>query len=188
MPKLIDHDVKTLAHYSHVIKDEYTDEDSQIWTGSPFAWIRTRSSRQRGSICEKLISGFLACKGFDVTRSPDAEADRLINGSRAEIKSSTLWKSGLYRFQQLRNQNYDFAICLGLSPYDAHCWVLPKKLILDRWREGEIGSQHGGAGGKDTAWLSITPGSEPQWLRPWGNRLSNATTLLIELTDRRPLA
>ena len=188
MPKLTDRDVEVLANYSQTIKDEYTNEDNEIWTGSPFAWIKTRPSRQRGTICEKLISGYLACKGFDVTRSPDSEADRLINGRRAEIKSSTLWKGGFYKFQQLRKQNYDFVICLGLSPYDAHCWILPKALVLDQWRKGAIKSQHGGAEGRDTAWLDITPGSEPEWLQPWGNRLSDATTLLTESTGRRPLA
>ena len=40
-----------------------------------------------------------------------------------------------YKFQQLRDQNYEFAICLGISPFSAHCWVLPKAEIMDRWRD-----------------------------------------------------
>ena len=60
-------------------------------------------------------------KGFDVAKSPDSQADRIIAGARAEIKTSTLWKNGVYMFQQLRDQNYAFVICLGISPLNAHC-------------------------------------------------------------------
>ncbi len=30
----------------------------------------------------------------------------------------------------------EYAVCLGISPFDAHCWVLPKAEIVDRWRRG----------------------------------------------------
>jgi len=94
-----------------------------------------------GVIGEKLVAGWLAAKDCDVMRSPDAEADRIINGKRAEIKFSTLW-AGFYKFQQLRDQNYEFVICLGVSPFDAHCWAIPKSVLMERWRSGDIESQH----------------------------------------------
>ena len=100
---------------------------------------------------------------------------------------STLWKSGLYKFQQLRDQNYEFAVCLGISPFDAHCWVLPKQEILDRWRAGDIPSQHGGADGNDTAWLSVSPEEAPEWLHEWGGRLSGAVRLIAKITEQEPL-
>jgi len=188
MSPIRDPEVQILATYSQTLQSDYKGSDDVAWIGSPFNWIRARPSRQKGTIGEKLVSGYLACKGFDVTRSPDSDADRIVAGYRAEIKMSTLWKTGVYKFQQLRDQNYRFAVCLGISPFDAHCWVLPKEEIIERWEEGSISSQHGGAGGSDTAWLHVDPTEVPAWLRQWGGRLSNAVKLISEITKQEPLA
>lgn len=187
MNKISDSDVLILASCSQTLQADYADEESE-WLGSPFAGIRARPSRQVGVIGEKLVAGFLATKGFDVSRSPDTQADRIINGERAEVKFSTLWKGGFYKFQQLRDQNYRFAVCLGVSPFDAHCWVIPKSTILAQWRAGQgLRSQHGGRKGTDTAWLSVTPGREPPWLRECGGRLADAARLIVRLTGLKPL-
>ena len=105
------------------------DRGADPWSASPFEWIRARPSRQVGKIGEQLVAGWSAAKGFDVIRSPDAEADRVIAGKRVEIKFSTLWKSGVFKFQQFRDQRYAFAICLGLAPFDARCWAISKDLL-----------------------------------------------------------
>lgn len=176
-----DRDVKLLAEYSGDLQGKYK-EDDEDWKGSPFAWIRCRPSRQKGTIGEKLITCYLKAKGFDVEPSPDSDADRMINQKRVEIKSSMLWKGGFYKFQQLRNQNYCFVICLGISPFDAHCWVLPKNLIMKQWRIGGIQSQHGGQAGRDTAWLQVDPGNVQNWLRKWGGSLSEAASVVTRMT------
>lgn len=172
------------------LKADYAGADTE-WAGSPFAWIKTRPSRQIGVIGEKLVAGWLATKGFDVTRSPDSQADRIINGQRTEVKFSTLWKGGFYKFQQLRDQNYQFAICLGVSPFDAHCWVIQKAAIMKQWKLSETGSglvsQHSGRKGSDTAWLTVTPTQIPGWLRNCGGRLSGAAKCIEEITGRRAL-
>lgn len=177
-----------MATYSQTLQSDYQKPGEEAWSLSPFDWIRAKPSRQKGAIGEKLVSGYLACKGFDVTRSPDTEADRIIAGKRAEIKMSTLWETGLYKFQQLRDQNYDFAVCLGISPFDAHCWILPKNVILERWAAEDIPSQHGGRSGSDTAWLSVRPDDVPEWLSEWGGTLSDAVELIARITDQTPLA
>jgi hypothetical protein len=186
MPRVItDPEVRALATLSTMLQSDYAAEELD-WTGSPFAWIRARPSRQVGTIGERMVAGWLAAKGFDVTRSPDSEADRRVNGHRVEIKFSTRWKSGIYKFQQLRNQNYAFVICLGVSPFDAHCWVIPKDELLSWWKEsisqgrevGGIQPQHGGADGRDTAWLTIDPMSPPEWLSTYGGSLAVAASFL----------
>jgi hypothetical protein len=160
-----------LAAVSEQLKPDYLANDLP-WEGSPFAWIRTRPSRTRGSIGELLIEGLLRGAGFKVTPSPGSDADRLINGIPTEIKSSTLWEGGFYKFQQIRDQAYDIAVCLGLSPFYAHLWAIPKKILMAAWgKEEGIISQHGGAGGTDTAWLTIYPESIPNWLHPFGGSL-----------------
>lgn len=181
-----------LATIAATLQSEYAADELE-WNGSPFAWIKARPSRQVGTIGERLVAGWLAAKNFDVIRSPDSDADRLVNGHRIEIKFSTRWRSGIYKFQQLRDQNYAFVVCLGISPFDAHCWVLPKSDLLHSWNESisqgrevnGIQPQHGGAVGRDTAWLTISPTAPPAWFSSYGGRLADAAAFLSQRARRR---
>ncbi len=179
-----DSDVREIVTIAANLRSEYRNYNSD-WVGSPFAWIKDLPSRTRGKVGEQLIEQWCIEQNFDVTSSPDSEADRIINGLRVEIKSSTLWKSGIYKFQQLRDQVYDIVICLGLSPYDVHCWVLSKEMILGQWASGGIGSQHGGSQGTDTAWLEVKPNAPQVWLTPQEGRPSDAITILRQFTEAR---
>ena len=176
-----DPDVRLLVSISGSLQSDY-DDDDVAWAESPFAWIKARpSSKQRGTIGEKLVAGFFAAKDFDVAKSPDSDADRVIGGLRTEIKFSTLWKAGLYRFQQLRDQDYEFGLWLGISPFTAHCWVIPKSVIMEKWRSGEIRSQHGGSTGRDTAWIEVDPDSVPRWLSYHGGTLADAVRIFRQI-------
>jgi hypothetical protein len=171
-----DPEVALLASLATTLEPDYV-QDNTAWNGSPFRWIKTSlPSRTVGAVGEALVAGWAAAKGFDVTRTGDSEADRIINGHRVEIKFSTLWANGGYKFQQIRDQRYEFCFCLGVSPFDAHAWLLPKSVLLERVI-GHMG-QHSGAGGRDTAWLGF-PADEPlAWLKPFGGRLKDVATLL----------
>ena len=174
-----DPDIQILAGISSSLRADYVSDDLQ-WEGSPFAWIKTKPSRQRGAIGEKLIAGWCAAREFDVTKAPDSECDRLIGGLRVEIKFSTLWKNGRYKFQQLRDQNYEFVICLGVSPFDAHCWAIPKDTA---WHHSI--PQHGGRRGSDTHWLDVSPNNVEGWLAKYGGTLSQAHTALRRIILKR---
>lgn len=175
--KITDPDVRIFAALAADKESEYADDDV-MWDGSPFRWIKTRPSRQIGSIAEALVSGWCATRGFDVVRSPGSDADRIVNGHRIEIKFSTLWTDNLiYKFQQIRDQNYDFCFCIGVSPFDAQAWLIPK-LELRTSRPPSLVPQHGGAVGRDTKWLSFVAASPPAWLEPFGGRLGDVAKLL----------
>ncbi|MBA3316355.1 MAG: hypothetical protein H0T47_24100 [Planctomycetaceae bacterium] len=182
-----DPDVMILAGIATALEADYASE-SLAWEGSPFAWIKTRPSRQIGAIGEKLVAGYFAAKDFDVVKSPNSDADRKIGGLLTEIKFSTRWANGQYKFQQLRDQAYDVAICLGVCPFDAHCWVLPKATILSGWGTARgLTSQHGGQRGRDTAWLDVNPADVPEWLSPFGGSLREATEVFRQLAEVGPL-
>ena len=154
----------------------YVASDDDPWVGSPFEWILRVPSRTKGAIGELLVSEWASTVGLDVRRSPSSEADRVINGHRIEIKMSTLWKSGGFKFQQIREQDYDFCLCLGISPFEVNAWLLPKDLL----REYVIGhmGQHTGAGGGDTAWLGFQANDAYPWMEPFGDRLGDVEELL----------
>lgn len=172
-----DKDVQILAGLSLGLRDEYIKPGKDDWAGSPFAWILTRPSRQRGKIGEQLIAGWCASRNLNVLRSPDSDADRIIEGRRVEIKFSTLWKSGSYTFQQIRDQYYEILICLGISPFDAHAWIFKKeKIPFD-----QLHHQHGGARGRDTWWLTFKPDRPPRWMKKQSGRLSEVYRVLAKI-------
>jgi hypothetical protein len=88
----------------------------------------------------------------------------VINGRKCEIKFSTLWEDSIYAFQQIRDQDYEFAIMLGISPHAAHGWVASKAELHDH--PTDVRAQHGGEAGRDTKWLRFRPEAPPTWLRP----------------------
>jgi len=178
--EIADPEVRLLASIAAALKGDYVKpEKEDPWTSSPFAWIKGLPSRQRGKIGEQLVAGWCAAKGFDVTHTGDSQADRLIQGCRVEIKFSTLWESGVYKFQQIRHQAYSHIVCLGLSPFDAHCWAIPKDLLL-KMPKG-VTHQHGGRAGTDTYWLSFKPSAPLEWLSQYGGTLSRAFEVIKRL-------
>lgn len=172
-----DPDVRLVVELATSKEAEYTQGDA-MWVGSPFRWIKARPSRQIGKIGEELVADWCSNKGFSVERSPDSDADRIIAGHRIEIKFSTLWTDNrIYKFQQIRNQNYDYCFCIGVSPFDVHAWLIPKSELRED-RPPSFVPQHGGSDGLDTKWLSFVADSPPDWMKPFGGQLSDVAKLL----------
>ena len=138
-------------------------------------------SKTKGQVAEDIVERFLICNDFHVMRSDNSEYDRIINGKKVEIKFSMLWESGVYKFQQIRDQDYDLLICFGISPYSAHCWVIPKCQIMTWWKNNIIISQHGGEKGNDTKWLSVKVDKPQDILHPYGGSLEDAIHCLKDM-------
>lgn len=171
-----------LVSVANLVKKDFQDPNDP-WAESPLGWIKKLPPRTMGKLGEDLIRSWCALKGLSVDNSPDSEADLLINGHRVEIKFSTLWKNGFYTFQQLRDQNYEFAVCLGVSPFNAHCWVVSKK-ILNQFVIGHQ-PQHKGAQGSDTFWFSVVPDEPHDWLKGCGGTLDEAFSVLKGLSSKK---
>ena len=172
-------DFELLATAANYIRADF-QEDHSAWDGSPFEWVLKLPPGSKGKLGKQLVYQWCALKALAVDRSPDSEADMLINGHRVEIKFSTLWKAGIYKFQQIREQNYEYSVCLGVSPFEAHCWVVSKSIL----RQNVIGhlGQHTGLSGQDTAWFPVNPNKPPAWLSPCGGTLDQAFTVLKKLS------
>ena len=173
--RIDDPDVQMLADIAGTLKCDYVPQGiADPWAGSPFAWIHPRpTSSQVGKIAKEFVARWCRAKGLEVARSGDSQADLLVARRRVEIKYSCLWASGDYRFQQIRDQDYEFVLCLGLSPFNAQCWVIPKKVALQY-----AIPQHTGRGGRDTRWLSFPAAYPPIWLQEFGGKLADAYRIL----------
>lgn len=180
--KTIAPEFELLASAAKFIRPEFTKNES-IWAQSPFEWVLTLPSASKGKLGKRLVYQWCALKGLSIDSSPDSQADMMINSHRVEIKFSTLWETGIYKFQQIRDQNYKYAVCLGISPFEAHCWVISKQ-ILKKYVIGHMG-QHTGSRGQETAWFAVNPQSPPGWLIPCGGTLEQAHQVLKSLSHRK---
>lgn len=143
-------------------------KDASPWLGSPFEWLMVLPSRSKGAAAERVAEGFFDRAGFHVKRPVNSGHDRLVNDHKVEIKMSTLWKGGTYTWQQIRDQDYEFCMLLGLSPEIASAWLLPKEVAHDM-----SVPQHGGSTGQDTRWLTIDAARPPAWMSDWGGSLDD---------------
>ena len=161
---------QTLASISSAF-EKRANAPSLALKGSPFEWLLSIPSRSKGAYGEKFVSELFRANGFDVKRPlAGSDHDRVINGHRVEIKLSTKWqKTGHYKFQQIRDQEYDYLLCLGLSPDSAHCWLIPKSAVKVGL-EG-VQHQHGGKAGTDTLWPFFDSGNPPKWLKQFGGTI-----------------
>jgi hypothetical protein len=175
-------DFDLLASAAKFIEKEITKEND-AWHGSPFEWVLNLPAGSKGSLGKRLVKQWCALKELAVDRSPDSEADMLINDHRVEIKFSTLWKAGFYKFQQIREQNYEYSVLLGVSPFEAHCWVVSKS-ILRQYVIGHMG-QHTGSSSQETSWLTVNPAKPPEWLSKCGGTLEEAYVVLKGLSRRK---
>jgi len=179
--RIVDLEARQLATLSLSFEPKYVDAQNDPWIGSPFGWIKNRPSRQIGAIGEALVASWCSSKGFTVDRPPNSDCDRIINGLRVEIKFSTLWTDNkIFKFQQIRDQEYDFCFCLGVSPENAQAWFIPKsELMFDR--PPALVHQHGGSSGRDTRWLSFQASSPPEWLTKHGGSLGRVRDIIARL-------
>lgn len=168
-------DLERMVQVSLELAAEHREIDD--WEGSPFAWILAVPPGTRGKVGRQLVAAWAQKAGFRV-RSGNRDGQLLldINGLLVQVKMSTLWKSGIYRFQQIRDRDYDFCLCLGISPNDVHVWLIPKE-VLDTYVIGQRG-QHTGANSDETYWFDAGPRDVEHWLGPYGNQLSDARAAL----------
>lgn len=112
-------------------------------------------SSTKGRVVSNYAQAILSLY-FDVSTALNKKHDFILNSSKIEFKSSRIWNTGEYKFQQIRSQGWDYLIAIGiynLSPDVLHwyaCTYQEAIAISD--------GQHGG-NKSNIKWLpSIQPG------------------------------
>ncbi|HLO15754.1 MAG TPA: DNA methyltransferase [Anaerolineales bacterium] len=174
IPHLSSEFLMLAATASYIQKD--LQEYSDLWKDSPFEWVLQLPARKKGKLGRQLISPWLASKGISVESTKDSSETLMIKGYRVATKFSTMWTKGFYRFQQIRSKGYDYVICLGISPLEAHCWIFPREYVIKYATQ-----QHRGA--KDY-WIPLNPQNPPEWSRDWGGPLDEVYQIIKKLKPK----
>jgi site-specific DNA-methyltransferase (adenine-specific) len=177
-PRLSSDFVMLAATASSLQKDENKEKQSEVWKNSPFEWLLQQPARRKASLARQMITSWCASKGLSTDKSKESSETLVINGSRIAMKFSTLWVTGVYKFQQIRQGGYDYVLCLGISPFDAHCWVFERKHALKH-----ATLQHKGAKGGEY-WIAIDPLHPEDWTQGCGGVLDQALQILRGLNKK----
>lgn len=144
-----------LVRYTDKLSAKYKQT---AWHNSPFAWIKMAPSKSIGVLGEDIVSAIMRGMQNEVRVVKDSRFDRVINGVPVEIKTSTLWQSGKFVFQQLRNQPYKEVYFLAIAPFEMRLWRHPKETVQSKWKP-----QHTGKEGTETFWITIDADDVPSW-------------------------
>ena len=164
------------ATASYIQKD--LEEQSDLWKNSPFEWVLQLPARKKGKLARQLLSSWLATKGIPCNTAGDSSETLLINGHRFAIKFSTIWANGFYKFQQIRSNGYEYVICFGISPFNAHCWIFDRNYAIKNATK-----QHRTAEGAEY-WMTIDPSKPKDWVVGHGGTLDQALTILKKVAKR----
>ena len=180
-----------IAKISGALNKE-NEEKEKIWEDSCFLPIRKAyTGKRRGEILSKLILTFIKLQGFDVKlRGNTHNLSSVIvignNDKKMQVKTSMLSTQDSYMFQQIRKEDdFDALIFFGVSPRNAHWWIINRGEIIDaqsgEWEKKEkLNFQHGKANKIITFNIQRVPG----WLAPLGGNLDKGLRVFSEEVER----
>lgn len=172
--KIFSHELKKLIRITSSIKEK-SDEKNDIWKNSPFEWITNLPARSKGKIAREILIKWLTNEGVILEREKGTKENLIINNKTLAIKFSSMWVNGNYQFQQIRAGGPKYVICFGISPFNVHCWVIPKEIAIEN---GSV--QHRGAE-ESEYWLTINPLQEESWTKKYGGTLLRALKIIDSL-------
>jgi hypothetical protein len=94
------------------------------------------------------------------------------------------WSAGGWKFEQFKDDDYDYVFCLGIQPTSARAWLIPKlELIADGENQERPGltGQHRGLAAQDTLWLSIDPNNPQPWIQTYGGTIEMVTARIAAI-------
>jgi len=149
------------------IYERWESSKQSIWEGSKFQSFRNiPSPKSKGSQGEKLVEQLMQSLGHKVLKAGSTNYDRVINGHRTEIKVSTTWNEELnnWTWQQIRDQDYDRIIFVGINPNEIFVWWATKGDLCQYVLGDDSKRQHAGKdGGQELYW--IQGAGRQEWFR-----------------------
>ena len=171
--------------------DKKEEMERRRWENSPFLSLREiHSNKLRGEILSELMLALIKLQGFDVEIRAriNHESSMIIIGKgigQMQVKTSLLPQAGNYTFQQIRKvDNFDALIFFGISPHEAHWWVVNRGVIidnLDEWiKRKNLNVQH-----RDVdKMVTFNVKRVPQWLVPLGGKLDKGLEVFKKEVER----
>jgi site-specific DNA-methyltransferase (adenine-specific) len=151
-------------------------EKSDAWNNSPFEWVLNLQARQKGMIGRTLITILCQNNGLLIDKPKSVGESLVINGYKVALKFSTLSKDGMYKFQQIRKDDTEYVLCLGISPSEAHCWLL----------ELDYAIEHATPQHTSEYWITFKPAKPPAWIKNYGGVLNEDNQALKILKNQTP--
>lgn len=146
------------------------DEKSDIWRNSPFEWIMHLPARSKGKIAREILIKWLSNEGIILEREGGTNENLVINKKIYAVKFSSLWADkNIYKFQQIRMDGPNFVICFGISPFEVHCWVMPKEVAIENGSVQHKGSEY---------WLKVDLKKDKSWIHEYGGSISRALQVI----------
>jgi|SRR6185437_2686750 len=157
-----------LSERSAALSLQYPEDDG-LWEGSPFNWVRNKSAPTKGKVGREFAASLVEAAGFQVMRSGMALT---ANGKALRVKLSLMGEGGTLMFEQIKNDDFDYLLCIGLYPENSYGWLIPKEEMLVNGilqeREG-LSGQHIGDADPSDFWITDLNASQPfTWLQPYG--------------------
>ena len=87
-------------------------------------------------------------------------ASRAHNGTVLKVKMSMQWDNGTFAFEQIRDEEYDYLVMLGITPHGLVIWTVPKDVAL---KNSQV--QHA----EESRWVRFAAATPPLWLWPYGD-------------------
>ena len=134
----------------------------KIGPGTDLSFVRSLSSSSFGAHGRRELLIFLSKHGFQVgKKAGEGHYHAMINDKKVVIKISTIWKGGKsYVFQQIKDGDWDYLLCFGISSTEDNLWIMSREDIYT------IPGQHTGMGAKETKWIHISPEEiKPDYLK-----------------------
>ena len=137
-------------NFKHIIKN--TDHR---YEGKLFESFKNLPPSQKGKVGEAWCEEVMIALGSKVEPPESKDHDRIVDGRKAEIKSSTLNNgTEVFSFLQIRPaQDYDFMILQAFLPDELRIFEVEKSVIRDLIDKKVIKPQHGGNDGNSGTFM-----------------------------------
>lgn len=125
------------------------------YEGKKFEGFKNLPPSQKGKVGEAWCENVMEALGYTVESPINKNHDRIINGRKAEIKSSTLNNNTeKFSFLQIRPaQDYEYMILQAFLPGELRMFEIEKEEIKVLISEGTIKPQHGGKEGNSGTFM-----------------------------------